>query len=67
MDSHAIGLGRAFEEATSLDRTYQMSIDAFNILLDLLREDLMTSAAMQHGGYRDTDAVEPEFIMAISI
>ncbi len=27
----------------------------------------MTSAAMQHGGYCDADAVEPELIMAISI
>jgi hypothetical protein len=44
-----------------------MSLDAFNILLDLLREDLMTMTAMKHGGYHDTDPVEPEIIMAISI
>ena len=44
-----------------------MSLDAFNRLLDLLREDLMTMTAMKHGGYHDADAVEPELIMAISI
>lgn len=44
-----------------------MSIDGFNRLLDWLREDLMTIAAMQDGGYCDTDAVEPELTMAIGI
>jgi hypothetical protein len=44
-----------------------MSLDAFNRLLYLLREDLMTMTAMKRGGYHDTDAVEPEIIMAISI
>ena len=58
---------RKLHHEQAFDRTYQMSLDAFNILLDLLREDLMTMTAMKHGGYHDTDPVEPEIIMAISI
>ena len=44
-----------------------MSFDAFNKLLDFLRDDLMTMSATQHGGYHDTDAVQPELIMTIGI
>jgi hypothetical protein len=44
-----------------------MSVTAFYRLLDLLRDDLMTMNESQHGGYHDTDAVEPELIMAIGI
>ena len=42
-----------------------MSFTAFCRLLDLLKEDLMTMTASQHGGYHETDVVEPELIMAI--
>ena len=51
----------------AFDRTYRMSVTAFYRLLDLLRDDLMTMNESQHGGYHDTDAVEPELIMAIGI
>jgi hypothetical protein len=51
----------------TFDRTYRMSVAAFYRLLDLLRDDLMTMTESQHGGYHDTDAVEPELIMAIGI
>ena len=51
----------------AFDRTYRMSVAAFYRLLDLLRDDLMTMNESQHGGYHDTDAVEPELIMAIGI
>lgn len=44
-----------------------MSLKVFNRLLDLLRDDLITMNALQHGGYHDADAVEPELIAAIGI
>jgi DDE superfamily endonuclease len=44
-----------------------MSFEAFSTLLDLLRDDLTTMTATQHGGNHDTDPVEPELIMAIGI
>ena len=59
---------RKLHHERAFDRTYRMLLfDAFNRLLDLLRDDLMTTTATQHGGYHDTDAVEPELIMAIGI
>jgi hypothetical protein len=48
----------------AFDRTYRMSVAAFYRLLDLLRDDLTTMTESPHGGYHDTDAVEPELIMA---
>ncbi|KAI2496037.1 nuclease [Fragilaria crotonensis] len=51
----------------AFDRTYRMSFEAFSTLLDLLRDDLTTMTATQHGGNHDTDPVEPELIMAIGI
>ncbi|KAI2500618.1 hypothetical protein MHU86_13839 [Fragilaria crotonensis] len=58
---------RKLHHEQAFDRTYRMSFDAFNRLLDLLRDDLMTISATQHGGCRDADAVEPELVMAIGI
>jgi hypothetical protein len=51
----------------AFDRIYRMSVAAFYRLLDLLRDDLMTMTKSQHGGYHNTQAVEPELIMAIGI
>ena len=58
---------RKLHHKRAFDRTYRMSFDAFDKLLDFLRDDLMTMTATQHGGYHDTDAVQPELIMAIGI
>jgi DDE superfamily endonuclease len=58
---------RKLQHEHAFNRTYRMSFTAFCKLLDLLRDDLMTMTDSQHGGYHDTDAVEPELIMAIGI
>ncbi|KAI2492824.1 DDE superfamily endonuclease [Fragilaria crotonensis] len=58
---------RKLHHEQAFDRTYRMSFEAFSTLLDLLRDDLTTMTATQHGGNHDTDPVEPELIMAIGI
>jgi hypothetical protein len=51
----------------AFDRTYRgMSVRAFYRLLDLLRDGFVSMSEAQHGGYHDTDTVEPELIMQLA-
>jgi hypothetical protein len=58
---------RKLHHKQALDRTNQMSFNAFCRLLDFLRDELITMTVSQHGGYHDADAMEPELIAAIGI